>query len=519
MAGLALSLLVAVVALTTSSALLPHDAAEQQRGLSKILQRSDRGQLVRATALDALREAQEAGERRAGGIASTFVRDGEEGEKDGWPIFYKGNKEKRKDRQASTGNNKNKKQGTKKKKKKKKKRNKKKMMSMKKEIEAKLLPTTSLRKIYWEPEPLRRTWEAEESVDPVRVSCRDDEWACVDGSMCVPKNVTCSGVAECQDNSDEAVALCGCLPNEYNCGDQCIDALSRCDTVQDCDNGRDEHNCETYVCPSTHTKCANSLCIPLDAVCNLEDDCGDGSDEQECPYRTCYYLEFVCANGECVRPGRVCDGAPDCVDESDEANCTAADFAVCGNGKRVHRHWWCDGWTDCEDNHADELDCGPCNDRQYSCSDGQCISAGNVCDSQCDCVDCGDEIDCEEFYTVNSVNESADCALLEDQEDSLFPCSDGRCLPVHLRCDGKRDCLRGEDEDLCREAVCGRGEWRCGGGQCIPEASRCDLVLDCEDRTDEMNCGYTQGHFSIISYSKIVQKTLSQYKHSLGEQG
>ncbi|ROT69529.1 G-protein coupled receptor, partial [Penaeus vannamei] len=275
------------------------------------------------------------------------------------------------------------------------------------------------------------------------------------------------------------------------------------------------------------------------------------------------------------------------------------DFAVCGNGKRVHRHWWCDGWTDCEDNHADELDCGPCNDRQYSCSDGQCISAGNVCDSQCDCVDCGDEIDCEEFYTVNSgvpechkgvaltcvvspldrkkdrciaarnicdgfndchngeqvsdeygchwlspfscipltistsfvpffpnsdslrrsplfsdaslalsglvlftfyylvlpplhtssllpcnststslsfstssappprvsacnprssppppppaVNESADCALLEDQEDSLFPCSDGRCLPVHLRCDGKRDCLRGEDEDLCRE--------------------------------------------------------------------
>nr|XP_027222618.1 uncharacterized protein LOC113814756 [Penaeus vannamei] len=271
-----------IVALTTSSALLPHDAAEQQRGLSKILQRSDRGQLVRATALDALREAQEAGERRAGGIASTFVRDGEEGEKDGWPIFYKGNKEKRKDRQASTGNNKNKKQGTKKKKKKKKKRNKKKMMSMKKEIEAKLLPTTSLRKIYWEPEPLRRTWEAEESVDPVRVSCRDDEWACVDGSMCVPKNVTCSGVAECQDNSDEAVALCGCLPNEYNCGDQCIDALSRCDTVQDCDNGRDEHNCETYVCPSTHTKCANSLCIPLDAVCNLEDDCGDGSDEQEC---------------------------------------------------------------------------------------------------------------------------------------------------------------------------------------------------------------------------------------------
>ncbi|XP_042884626.1 G-protein coupled receptor GRL101-like [Penaeus japonicus] len=184
---------------------------------------------------------------------------------------------------------------------------------------------------------------------------------------------------------------------------------------------------------------------------------------------------------------------------------------------------------------------GRCNDRQYTCSNGQCISAGNVCDSQCDCVDCNDETDCANYYTIRSgvpechkgvaltcivaplnrkkdrciaahnicdgfkdchngeqvsdeygcLNESAECALLEEQEGTHFQCSDGRCLPVDLRCDGKRDCLHGEDEDedVCREGACGDGEWRCGGGgQCIAEARRCDLVLDCRDKTDEMNC-------------------------------
>ncbi|XP_042872894.1 uncharacterized protein LOC122253693, partial [Penaeus japonicus] len=297
MASPALSLLVAVVALTSSSALLPRDVTEQQqqKGVSKYSQphhdghpahatahdghpahaTAHDGHPAHATAPDVLQESPEDDEGDGSIIASPFVWDEEEKKEENWPNFYQKNREEKgniykgKDGAGNPGNKKNRKLGMRKK--------------MKKEKgKAKLLPTTSLRKIYWDSEPLKRTWEVEKSVDPAGVSCRDDEWACVDGSMCVPKNVTCSGVAECQDGSDEAVALCGCLPNEYNCGHQCIDALSRCDTVRDCDNGRDEQNCETYVCPSSHTKCANSLCIPLDAVCNLVDDCGDASDEQEC---------------------------------------------------------------------------------------------------------------------------------------------------------------------------------------------------------------------------------------------
>nr|CAD7568120.1 unnamed protein product [Timema californicum] len=39
---------------------------------------------------------------------------------------------------------------------------------------------------------------------------------------------------------------------------------------------------ESFVCPVTHFKCLNHLCVPVDDVCNFVDDCGDGSDEHKC---------------------------------------------------------------------------------------------------------------------------------------------------------------------------------------------------------------------------------------------
>ena len=36
---------------------------------------------------------------------------------------------------------------------------------------------------------------------------------------------------------------------------------------------------ETYVCPPSHVKCHNHMCIPRDLQCDYKDDCGDNSDE------------------------------------------------------------------------------------------------------------------------------------------------------------------------------------------------------------------------------------------------
>ncbi|XP_069175478.1 G-protein coupled receptor GRL101 [Procambarus clarkii] len=375
------------------------------------------------------------------------------------------------------------------------------------------------------------------------VSCPPGMW-CSNGSRCVPQNATCSGLAECPDESNEAVTLCGCLPDEYQCRNTCIDALKRCDTESNCDGGEDEQHCETWVCPASHYKCTNGLCVPSYAVCNFVDDCHDNSDEQQCHYRKCFYGEFRCANGECVRPGLVCDGHKDCIDGTDETQCQPEDFVVCASRRRVHRFFWCDGWPDCADTHADELNCGECEEHQFRCPDSQCVSAGNVCDSQCDCTDCADERDCGRFYTrvsgvavcevgqaitcVVSANQrhkdrcvAADrlcdgfnhchngdqlsdetgCALIDDereacrgagQEGAWFTCSDGRCLPARLRCDRKMDCLKGEDESDCVTVECAAGEWQCVSGQCISEALRCDLHFDCYDKTDELNCSSDQ---------------------------
>ncbi|XP_068207436.1 G-protein coupled receptor GRL101-like [Palaemon carinicauda] len=335
------------------------------------------------------------------------------------------------------------------------------------------------------------------------VTCDHGYWLCSDGTLCIPQNETCSGVAECNDESDEAVGLCGCLPNEYQCSDSCIDNLRRCDTVKDCLGGEDELLCETWFCPESHFKCTSGHCVPSDAVCNFVDDCGDASDEHQCDYRTCFYGEFKCANGECIRPGLVCDDVVDCIDGTDETQCRADDFVSCGSGRRVHRFFWCDGWPDCTDNHADELNCGPCKHSEFKCPDSQCIASGNKCDAQCDCVDCADEQNCHTYDMISGtaicrVKEAITCVV------NAYQRSKDRCVAVQSICDGFNHCHNGEqisDETGCgnttNHCTAGKGankdqstgEWfQCSDGRCLPGDVVCNREADCLNGEDEEGC-------------------------------
>ncbi|XP_063427413.1 suppressor of tumorigenicity 14 protein homolog [Mytilus trossulus] len=67
---------------------------------------------------------------------------------------------------------------------------------------------------------------------------------------------------------------------------------------------------------------------------------------------------------------------------------------------------------------------------------------------------------------------------------------DLKCIPKSKRCNGKKDCKDGSDEDNCSTVQCKSNEFKCKNGEkCIPLAKKCDGYKDCSDNSDELaNC-------------------------------
>lgn len=81
-------------------------------------------------------------------------------------------------------------------------------------------------------------------------------------------------------------------------------------------------------------------------------------------------------------------------------------------------------------------------------------------------------------------------------DSSEFHCvKTDTCIPRSLRCNGKKDCLTGEDEIGCdiKKNLCMYGQFQCDNGECISKSLMCDLHYDCKDKSDENNC---DGHKS-----------------------
>lgn len=69
------------------------------------------------------------------------------------------------------------------------------------------------------------------------------------------------------------------------------------------------------------------------------------------------------------------------------------------------------------------------------------------------------------------------------------------CIPKELRCNGRKDCMMGDDELGCeRKHRCPLGHFECMNGECIEERKVCDFHYDCRDNSDEMNCDPSDNH-------------------------
>uniref|UniRef100_A0A3B4HB27 Uncharacterized protein n=1 Tax=Pundamilia nyererei TaxID=303518 RepID=A0A3B4HB27_9CICH len=145
-----------------------------------------------------------------------------------------------------------------------------------------------------------------------------------------------------------------------------------------------------------------------------------------------------------------------------------------------------------------------CDNREFRCANGQCISKSFVCDSDNDCSDGSDEASCPK-PTCNSRS---------------FQCNNSMCVPAIWRCDGDRDCSDGSDEwpqncegrkpekmPLCE----GPNKFQCRSGECIDTEKVCNKQNDCKDGSDEpaKECGNLHSIIYSLLLSCIQSLTVS----------
>ena len=221
---------------------------------------------------------------------------------------------------------------------------------------------------------------------------------------------------------------------------------------------------------------------------------------------------YSCEDGNFRQATYRCDGNADCHRREDERNCfhicstppncikgcTIPDcictqmYHQCTLGGCVHQTFVCDGIVHCAADDSDELMCL----QQYWRTPEKRKFIG-VVSSFCN-------IYRNETYPNNEI-----CLLTRNQNGitkhcrntehlrfcidfrcpNYYKCLESYCIPLHLVCDGIKDCPTGQDESHCSEFAC-QGYYKCKGQYlCVDLKYLCDGVVDCPmHRDDEQYC-------------------------------
>ncbi|KAG2459291.1 LRP2 protein, partial [Polypterus senegalus] len=134
----------------------------------------------------------------------------------------------------------------------------------------------------------------------------------------------------------------------------------------------------------------------------------------------------------------------------------------------------------CVDDPDNQPPIPQCGENSFPCSNGKCVPQHFRCDGVDDCHDNSDEANCG--VQNNTCSPSA------------FTCTTRQCIPRSWQCDGQNDCSDGSDEQNCpthEPATCTPSQFTCANRRCIPIVWLCDTDNDCDDGSDELNCNFT----------------------------
>lgn len=368
--------------------------------------------------------------------------------------------------------------------------------------------------------------------------CTKDEFRCSDGSGCIPKSKFCHGIkTECRDGSDvelynstahtsedgipcrneddtficllpkdqefKKAELCtgnsDCEQNEYRCQDhsECIFIERFCDGTIHCSDGSDEfaHNSSIHTTRDgimcRHETDLKTFCLlPNHQVEKAVNVCRTDKDDEEC-----LKSGFICADGKsCIKDYLFCSGATNCRDQSDEdlydeSIHDPSDGVKCQSLLLPGRNCLLPASQAEKDKFLCNIEESTCRADMHSCKDKmQCILDEQFCDGTPQCKDSSDET----LYTKEyNQSHTGGVSCKREQADGLQTCF----LPREKVCDGRKDCIGGNDECLCgTEALIDDDCFQClSGSQIIKMGQVCDGVIDCKDFSDECLCHYGMG--------------------------